>query len=315
MGMRIAFVTKHDIKSRKPWSGTVHYMAKALARHCGEVLDLGPLRIESERAVTKMGGWAGSLLKKRYDYSHSVYLSWLYGRKFSRLLSDADCDVVFAPEASTQIAFLETEAPVAYLSDITFALINDYYPGYSDLLALSTWEGETVERRAISRAGMLIYSSQWAADSAIDDYRADAGRILVAPFGANLDVIPGWGEIRRDRSAGKCTLLFLGVDWHRKGGDTAYEVLNMLIEQGLEAELVVCGCTPPPNTRLDNIRVVPFLDKDIKAYQLRFGDERRYREVSESCRSAYEERFNWDAWGRSVRGFLQDHLAARGTSA
>ena len=59
----------------------------------------------------------------------------------------------------------------------------------------------------------------------------------------------------------KCELLMIGVDWTRKGGDIAKEIMESLNRRGIECRLTVCGCVPPypPDP---NIRVFPFLDKN-----------------------------------------------------
>ena len=44
--------------------------------------------------------------------------------------------------------------------------------------------------------------------------------------------------------SGRCHLLFLEVDWVRKGGDIAFETLLKLEELDMQAELLVCGCAP-----------------------------------------------------------------------
>jgi glycosyltransferase involved in cell wall biosynthesis len=57
-------------------------------------------------------------------------------------------------------------------------------------------------------------------------------------------------------------LLFLGVEWQRKGGDITFETLLKLEEIGIPAELVVCGCTPPKEFSHERMRVIPFLNKN-----------------------------------------------------
>ncbi len=42
-----------------------------------------------------------------------------------------------------------------------------------------------------------------------------------------------------------CRLLFLGVDWHRKGGDIALAVAELLNQKGIRTELDIVGCYPP----------------------------------------------------------------------
>jgi hypothetical protein len=63
---------------------------------------------------------------------------------------------------------------------------------------------EKQELTAISKASKIVYSSKWAADSAISDYQADADNVVVLPFGANLDNPPLAEEIL---SKNKCLLV------------------------------------------------------------------------------------------------------------
>ncbi|HLL48102.1 MAG TPA: hypothetical protein VK399_15420, partial [Longimicrobiaceae bacterium] len=39
------------------------------------------------------------------------------------------------------------------------------------------------------------------------------------------------------------------------------------------------------------------------------GDPGRYEALCESSRDEYEQRLNWDTWGRRVRGLIAEHLA------
>lgn len=59
-----------------------------------------------------------------------------------------------------------------------------------------------------------------------------------------------------------CKLLFIGVDWVRKGGDTALQVVKQLNENGLETELIVVGCKPKVKEPLPGtVKVIEFIDK------------------------------------------------------
>lgn len=40
--MRIGFVNQHDARNVRSWSGILHFMAKSLEEHVGEVVYLGP---------------------------------------------------------------------------------------------------------------------------------------------------------------------------------------------------------------------------------------------------------------------------------
>jgi len=58
------------------------------------------------------------------------------------------------------------------------------------------------------------------------------------------------------------TLLFLAVDWERKGGAIAFDALQHLLRQGISAKLVVCGCTPSAAYLSPEVEVIPFINKN-----------------------------------------------------
>jgi glycosyltransferase involved in cell wall biosynthesis len=116
---------------------------------------------------------------------------------------------------------------------------------------------------AISKAKKLVYPSEWAAKSAICDYKAEPTKIEIIPFGANLDEPPLANEILSPKQTSSCRLLFVGRDWLRKGGDIAFQTLISLCERGVDAELVIVGSTPPPEIKHEKLRVIPYLNKNI----------------------------------------------------
>jgi len=80
------------------------------------------------------------------------------------------------------------------------------------------------------------------------------------------------------RPRDKCKLLFLGVDWFRKGGDIALEVTKQLNQAGFSAELTVVGCLPVVDGSLPNcVKVLGFINKSTKD-----GREQLDRLISES---------------------------------
>jgi glycosyltransferase involved in cell wall biosynthesis len=242
-------------------------MAGALQRHCGDVSFIGPLHSRTEWAGQWLDRWSQRLLGKRYDHLHSTLVSRRFGRMIAQRLSRQPFDVIFAPAASTEIAYLQTAVPIVYLSDATFALVHDYYPQFSNLLNVSIWEGHRIERLAIGKARAALYATGWAARSAQRDYGADPAKVVIAPFGANLDEVPDRrAALAKDRSD-RCRLLFLGTDWERKGGAVAFDTLVELEDRGVKASLVVCGCNPPKHLSHPGMTVVPFLDKNVPAHR------------------------------------------------
>ena len=218
-------------------------------------------------------------------------------------------------------------------------------------------------------------SSDWAACSAVQDYHIEPEHVYIVSLGANLDTVPTREIIDARKLSGACRLLFMGVEWQRKGGDIAFETLLKLEEMGIEAELTVCGSVPPIGMTHPRMTVIPFLDKNDErqareiekfyamsdflilptradctpfvfgeanafglpvittdtggiASVIRNGengyalplqargddyadlianiyhDEQRYLRLVQSSRAAFEERLNWDTWGRCVHDIL-----------
>lgn len=268
--LKIAYVTSTNPNDRRAWSGTHYFIAQALQKHCGEVHYIGPLKSRAKFFV-KMSSRAirvVSLNRKRYKWqSHNVLVSKEYGRLISSMISREKFDLIFAPAASTEIAHISTDIPIICLSDATFSLMKGYYRTFSKLMKTSIRQGNLIESLAIKKASLCIFSSEWAATSAIDDYWVERDKVKVIPFGANIDHVPPVefaikNRLEKRRSTKDCKLFFLGVDWERKGGDIAFDTLVELEKMGVSSELTVCGCIPPKGVFHKKLHVVPFLDKN-----------------------------------------------------
>lgn len=246
----------------RSWSGTAYYIAQALQRHCGKITYFYPLfpcrtQKKIERIVMRV-----SRLLLRKVFTCDFFLARSYAKAGSRWLAKQSVDVIVAPAGVTEVAFLETDIPIVLVEDATWGQLIGYYPEYSNLMRRSIYEKNTIQQLALKKARAVIYSSAWAARSAIEDYGADSRKIHVVPFGANLDESPPREVVLARKKSEYCRLLFLGVDWDRKGGEIAFETLLELEKLGIEAELIVCGCTPPQRVTHERMKVIPFLDKN-----------------------------------------------------
>jgi glycosyltransferase involved in cell wall biosynthesis len=170
------------------------------------------------------------------------------------------------------MAFLKTNVPIVYFSDATFAAMWGYYDDFADLLSISRFEGNHVERRAIRKATRIIYASDWAKMSAIRDYGADPAKIDVIPFGANLEDPPNGSVVLARTREQRLRLLFVGVDWYRKGGPIAIHTLYALKRMGIPANLTVVGCKPPGVVEASDLQIVPFLNQNDPVQSKRLVD-------------------------------------------
>lgn len=263
--LKIAYVTAENPRSKRSWSGTTYYMAQALQKHCGDVYYLGPIISFERRFVGRiMQETSSRLFRKNIAYDRLLFVAKKQAQIVSRKLADQSFDLIFSPIGPPEVAFLETSIPIVLALDITFALQQNYYPLTSDLLSWSAVQGNKVEAMAYRKASAILYPTHWAARSACEDYAVDKQKIHVIPLGANLDTYPPREIAQRKKKSERCRLLFLGIGWERKGGAIAFETLLKLEEMGIEAELIVCGSTPPSEFAHERMKVIPFLDKQDK---------------------------------------------------
>lgn len=270
----IAFLTAGDAKDKRTWSGTPYYSSSALQEYVGDVDFLGPYRPFWAFNIGRIKSlFTRILLKKKYDYTHSTALSKAYGKYFSEKLKLKKYDLIFACGASSELAFLDTQLPIIYLSDTTFARMLGYNPRFTGLTQSSTKQGMLIEQKAIDRANFIAYPSEWAKESAIIDYKANPDKIKVIPLGANFDNLPESPvsqETKKSSQNKNIRLLFLGVNWELKGGEIALNAFNHLIKNNIDAELVICGCVPPFEINNKSIQVIPFLNKNDQTQREQF---------------------------------------------
>jgi glycosyltransferase involved in cell wall biosynthesis len=209
--------------------------------------------------------------------------------------------------------------------------------------------------------------------------------VLVAPYGANFNPenLPSRDEVIESHIHPDIRLLWIGVDWTRKGGAVAFDCLLSLLDRNFNASLTICGCTPPSRFHHPRAKVIPFLskrdpkqraqlsqlflestfllfptvneaaaivlceasahglpslatdtggvgsvlDQGINGFLLPpnatgtqyadqviaiFSDPASYRKTLEASRRLFDEKLNWDAWGRSARPFFE-RVAAKVT--
>lgn len=266
---RVALIQHRDARDVRTWSGTVHFAKGALERHVGPVVDLSPVPVKllpfrvARRLVLEATG-------KEYSYDHEPLLARYYGHLFSRRIARAKPDLVFAPAASSSVAYLETDVPVVYYADSTWRVIRGYYPNYTNVVGRSDRGAEEMERRTLHKAAASLFASDWAAESAVRDYGADPARVHTVFIGANLPHPPRREDVLPRKLGNRIRLLFVGVLWEVKGGEIAFETLRHLLSLGIDAELTVVGCTPPPHVRHPKLRVIPFLNKQVPEERRRF---------------------------------------------
>jgi glycosyltransferase involved in cell wall biosynthesis len=269
--MKIAYVTEYDPFDIRQWSGTGYHIAQALQPL--QLDYMGPLSEQwVERSLRKLKRHYYARSQQKYLKDSAPARLKYFAQQVSQKLAQTQSDLVLSATVNP-IAYLDCPQPTVFWADATFAGLLDFYPQYSHLCAETTQNWHLMERLAIQKSQLAIYSSQWAAQTAIDFYQADPAKVKVVPFGANLGASPALDSVKdwvEARPKNLCKLLLLGVDWVRKGGDVAFEVTKALNQAGLRTELTVVGCQPMiPDPMPDYVKPLGFISKSMPAGQAR----------------------------------------------
>jgi glycosyltransferase involved in cell wall biosynthesis len=182
---------------------------------------------------------------------------WLQ-KKIAKQIEDRiieKTDLIFVPGGwGIPIAFLQTKIPIVLYQDAQFlSLNNDYEYGKRKLTKKVIKEITELEMRAMNMASLIIYSSNWAAESAIKLYKLPKEKIGIIPFGANIECdrkIENINLIIKQKKFSKCKLLFVGVDWYRKNCQLCIEIAKNLNYKGLPTQLDIVGIKEIPINNL-----------------------------------------------------------------
>ncbi len=279
--MKIAYATTYNVQDRSSWPrrhlglyGTGQKIAGLLQAEGVELEFLGPLHLQKSPLTRLKWLFYRNCFGQTYYSGVAPQRSRTYARQLEAKLAQSKADLLLCPENAIPLAQLQTPLPIVLWTDALLGSLVDFYPYLTNLCAETRQQLHALEQTALDRCDLIILSSQWAIDSAADLYGIPAHKLRIIPRGASRERERTQAEVEaliQNRPSQPCRLLFVGVQWERKGGPMALEVAKTLNQQGLETELWVVGCCPPGGDSLPNfVKVQGFLDRATLAGEAQF---------------------------------------------
>jgi glycosyltransferase involved in cell wall biosynthesis len=242
---RIGFAALWQSARPSTWSHIPHNLLTGMLEADPAVIDLDlELRGLSRFAVRAMG----ARISKRRPVTlwRSVALTdWLVDQRLEVAADVAGIDVVF------QIADLwHTDRPYVTYRDEYWGQIEQLHEEFGDMSVLGHpgFNPRHLRKRAqredslLRDAGAVVAFSEWAAAYLRDDLRLDPARIHVVPPGANVLQVDGLDEILDARVVRPHRrLLFVGVDFVRKGGPALLDAFEIVRSRRPDTTLTVAG--------------------------------------------------------------------------
>ncbi len=266
--MKIAFVTIDDASNILSWSGLSYYISKSLKDGGNSINYIGNLNRDFSAVNFVKRIFYSKVMHQKFPLERTVATSKDYAKEVAKRLAKTDHELVFSP-GTLPIAYLKTDVPKVIYTDATFACMLGYYDSFNNLSSDTIRQGHKLEQQALDSCALAIYSSDWAANSAIKFYGADASKVKVVPFGANFNVHHSEEDVNgfiHSRDKKKLKILFNGVDWKRKGGDLVLSTVKEMRRQGVDVELNIVGIRKLPFSNLpEYVKYHGFLNKSLPA--------------------------------------------------
>ena len=260
--MKVGFAARWSPLDKKSWSGTSYYTYQEILKNNEVEIFQFKWPWLLRESLTTQKSFNRRLFKRQTAVEFLKAYAKYFSKQLTKELRNRPVDVLFVSASSPLIAYVETDIPIIYMTDATFQQLQSYYPHFSNLARYNIRQGIELDKKAFINASHCMLASDWNKNSAIKDYEIGNNKISVVPCGANLDLIPAKADLDV-KATGQCRLLFLGVEWERKGGDIALETFKLLQQKGIDPHLHIIGCVPPHALSQEkNITIIPFLDKN-----------------------------------------------------
>ncbi len=216
--------------------------------HQPDVIDVGKLRVVSKRNlpplalnVARQFGVSAFIGRERFR-RHLLKTSYFFHRTRGALLQRLGSrryDFTFQTQSLFDASVPGT--PHFIYTDHTH-LENLKYPAWTAATSLSR-EWVELEKSAYHHASMVFTMSENISRSLVQEYGCPLQRIACVYAGSNVSS-DALETIDRGRFHAK-NILFVGVDWERKGGPVLLEAFRSLRETHPDAVLTIVGCAPP----------------------------------------------------------------------
>lgn len=278
--LKIAYLCDITPLDTNLYSGGNARMYQALQRHGGEVTILSNSWHMAE-PLRRLMHVLPEALNLRMRWHLHLLLGRLIARGVRRELAQGDFDVLFCAYS------IQSMAGVGRLGAVVSAFTTDATPttykqsqvgqSFGSYLSASRYLDPWIarqEKRVLNDLDLILSPTHWLRDGIENTFAIADERVQIIPWGANIDPVATCEDINPLRSGAPVELLFVGRDWHSKGGPLALAVLAGLQAQDLPAHLTIIGCAPEGVEAGADIKIYPQLDKskpdDMAIFEIAF---------------------------------------------
>jgi len=263
------------IGNPKAASGTPYFIAKALGKKYGDVIDISPRALDEGGRLDRFKRDPAYMVKQNINrllkrrtipclYRPAYQRVW--ARQIESNIAKYKPDIIFADKCAAFFCYLKTDVPIIYRSDATFVLMDGFYPEFSGYSKSDKNLIDVAERASLLNCTYFIPISEWVKNSAVRDYSISPEKCMVIRSHASLANEVSVQPKSFDKNIQKIKFLFVGADWHRKGGDLAVEAINNLVKAGYNVEFnILCKSAPSEIKDLPYVNLISFIDRSSES--------------------------------------------------
>jgi glycosyltransferase involved in cell wall biosynthesis len=255
--VRLLVLCAGDPEASRPFSGSSRSLIRALTargcvHHAANVLGWsdgfarGPLPLRLLRRMDRFG------LESRYQWSNAC---WAANTRRAHAIARSH------PGFNACFMYGTTYHPALNVPTYCY-----FDATAAQVAAAKAWEFAHFSEREIARivgyqrgifedCTTIFPRTHWAAESVTRDYAMPPEKVLVAGAGPNHAAAP-LPHVPYDNK----TILFVGIEFERKGGPLLVEAFRQLRTQHPDARLRIVGCTPEIDE--PGVEVIGHVSKD-----------------------------------------------------
>jgi len=182
--------------------------------------------------VLRPGGGFGECLRKSPFY-------WKRIRETTRIVYQKETSYQFGISIGTIVPIINPKFPIFIYTDNTILANKSYHGGEERYLF---WEHLLpLEKEVIGKAARIFTMSVHVSQTLLEEYSVTKENVVQVGAGCNSPKIRQVDPMRYERRS----ILFVGLDWERKGGPDLVKAFQILKTWLPDATLTIAGADPP----------------------------------------------------------------------
>lgn len=250
--MKITFVSSSSVDQISAWSGTPYHMFRELKKTFPDINN-----IKIQPPSKKITGFN--------ELSHVEKVKE-YGNFISKKIMRDDSDVVLCL-GHHLVPYLQIAKPIIIWHDSSWFSSSRLDAAQFKYQYPILYEQDI---NAFEKSALIIFAADWVKNQVEEFYGISPNKMMVIPFGANIDPVYEPQNSYLVRKPEPCQLTFIALNWELKGLNLAYYLNKELNDSGVETILNVIGCNislPPLRKRIANdLRIGPYSPKNRFLY-------------------------------------------------